>query len=129
MCAMPPTAKRVLCVGNHEDICKLITMWLSLDGFEAATAGGAREALELVARASFDLIVIDDLSPAGTGLELCLALREWAPGTPILLYTIDPFEPSREQAAKAGARELLVHDGDAGKLTAAASRLTDCSSG
>jgi len=40
---MPPTAKGVLGVGNREDICELITTWLSIDGSQAVTAEGARE--------------------------------------------------------------------------------------
>lgn len=126
---MPSTTKRVLCVDDDKDLCELITTWLNLEGFETVTACDAAEALELVSRESFALIILDQKSPAGGVLELCRTLKDRAASTPILLCSGNPFEPGRAQAAEAGARELLVHDGDMSKLVKAVRRLTSDGAG
>jgi CheY-like chemotaxis protein len=122
---MPLTAKRVLCVGENKDTCELITTWLTLEGFEVVTAGDNAEAVERASRERFDLVVIDEPSRAVAALELCRTLRARAPSTLALLISASHYEPTREQAMKAGAQELLVHDGDGGKLKEAVRRLID----
>ncbi len=73
---MPPHAKRILCVDDNEDTCSMLCGLLGLIGCEAATAATAAEALELIASGRFDLYLLDNWLPGGSGVEFCQKIRE-----------------------------------------------------
>lgn len=52
--------KQVLLVDNEEDVLVLLEHTLETEGYETTTAWSGRQALELLARRSFDLVVLDD---------------------------------------------------------------------
>jgi DNA-binding response OmpR family regulator len=119
-----PTPKRVLCVDGDEDTCELLTRLLAAEGYETMTAGRLAEALALVSGGRFDLVIVERTFPDGEGLELCRLLRARDPSTPVLIYSSHPYEPTRDEALSAGARELLFNDGKIEKLAEAVRRLT-----
>ncbi len=52
--------KQVLLVDNEEDVLLLLEHALETEGYETTTAWSGRQALELLARRNFDLVVLDD---------------------------------------------------------------------
>ena len=71
------------------------------------------EALELIARGRFDLYLLDNWLPGGSGVELCREIRRSDPSTPIVFYSGAGLDFEREEALAAGAQAYLVKPGDA----------------
>jgi CheY-like chemotaxis protein len=76
-------------------------------------------ALQAVKQGGIDLVIVDQLMPGfeplGTGLDVCLHLRELFPKLPVILYSGAWFdqEPNRaklEQESKATVVFKEVHD-------------------
>ena len=77
--------RRILAVDDHADMCGLITA--ILENYEVVSAHSKAEAMGRAARNLFDLYLLDYHLPDGTGLELCLLIRNIDQVTPILFVT------------------------------------------
>ena len=120
---MRPHTKRVLCVDDDDDTCSMLCGLLGLVGCEASAAGTAAEALEAIAGGGFNLYLLDNWLPGGSGLELCRKIRETDPSTPIVFYSGADRESEREEALAAGAQAYLVKPGDVAALVETVRRL------
>ncbi|HYM16337.1 MAG TPA: ATP-binding protein [Dehalococcoidia bacterium] len=79
--AEPPPAeaierRRILVVDDEESIQRLLTGVLEMDGHDVRVASNGREALDLVRRQPFDLIITDIKMPVMGGADLHRELRE-----------------------------------------------------
>lgn len=83
-------------------------------GLEAATASNGREALDMLAAARFDLVLMDMHMPQMDGLEATRHLRKTGFTLPIVGLTANAFESDREACLEAG-----MDDHSAKPLTAA----------
>ena len=61
---------RVLLVDDHGDSLEITAKLLRLEGYEVATAGSCREAIQLAQNSRFDVLVTDLGLPDGTGMDL-----------------------------------------------------------
>jgi CheY-like chemotaxis protein len=67
---------RLLIVEDHTDTALMLARLLKASGYRVKTAGTASEALELVEREPFDVLVSDLGLPDATGLELMRKIGE-----------------------------------------------------
>lgn len=102
-----PTKRRILCVDDQADMCSLISTILS--GYEVVSAHSKAEALRLATGGLFDLYLLDYYLPDGTGLELCLLLRDFDDSTPILFVT-DETDLSEQQIQSVNAQGIIRKD-------------------
>jgi DNA-binding NtrC family response regulator len=91
---------------------ELIAAW----GYEAASAADGAEALEMAAAEPPAVVVSDLVMPRLDGLGLLAALRQDAPGTPVILLTGQATVESAVQAMKDGAHDYLSKPVDPGRL-------------
>ena len=89
-----PSKRRILCVDDHEDMC--------------SPAHSKAEALRKATGGLFDLYLLDYYLPDGTGLELCLLIRDFDDSTPILVT--DVAEPGQQQIQSVNAQGLIRKD-------------------
>ncbi|HOB33055.1 MAG TPA: response regulator [Verrucomicrobiota bacterium] len=80
-------AKRILVVDDEPFVCDAVKMMLTLDGHEVYTANSAREALDVFEKDKFDLVITDFAMPVMKGDELAVAIKERAPGQPVIMIT------------------------------------------
>ena len=120
---MAAHARRVLCVEDDEDTCTMLRGLLGLIDCEVTTAATAAEASGLVARGRFDLYLLDNWLPGGSGVELCREIRRSDPSTPIVFYSGAGLDSEREEALAAGAQAYLVKPGDVSLLVETVRRL------
>lgn len=113
---MTPYKKRILCVDDEEDTLHMLCGLLGLVNCEVLTAGTAAEASEMIAEGGFDLYLLDNWLPGGSGAELCRKIRESDPSTPVVFYSGAALDSEREEALAAGAQAYLVKPGDLGLL-------------
>ena len=104
---MPADRKRILCADDNEDTCTMLSALLGRD-YDVETADSIGRALELSRSKQFDLYILDNIFPDGTGLELCRRLREEHPRTPIIFYTGAVFESDKEDGRRAGAQAYVA---------------------
>ena len=103
-------ASRVLIVEDERDIRDLVALHLQRDGYEVTSAGSGEEALAQVRQSPPDLVVLDLMLPAMSGLEVCRRLRQ-EPATatlPILMLTAKADEVDRVVGLELGADDYVV---------------------
>jgi CheY-like chemotaxis protein len=113
---MTPYVKRILYVDDEEETRDMLCGLLGLVNCEVSTAGTMAEALEMIAGGRFDLYLLDNWLPGGSGAELCRRIRESDPHTPVVFYSGASLDSEREEALAAGAQAYLVKPGDLGLL-------------
>ena len=109
---------RVALVDDSESIRRLVRLHLDLDGrFEiVGEAADGFAGIELVARTTPDLLIIDRHMPHLTGVEALPRIREVSPDTAVVLYTSD-FDAGTYQAAiAAGALDVVLKEAPGDEL-------------
>lgn len=84
---------RVLVADDDPDILMLVEMRIVGHGHEVVTAPDGRAAHALLVEGSFDLLVVDNMMPNMTGVELVRELRatpEFADLPIIMISALDP---------------------------------------
>jgi DNA-binding response OmpR family regulator len=69
-------AKRILVVDDDENILSLERTILEQKGFDVTTAAGGNEALELLGKDEFDLVLLDVMMPEVDGFTVCRRIKE-----------------------------------------------------
>ena len=66
---------RILHVEDNADIGDMVAFVLGREGYEVVTARTCRETLDLITERLFDLYLIDNVLPDGSGARLSLRIR------------------------------------------------------
>lgn len=101
------TQPRILLVDDDEAIIVTLTTFLKLSGFDVEVATSGEQALELLAKASPDLIVMDVLMPGMDGRATLRHLRRQGNWTPVILLTRISGTAERIMALEEGADDYL----------------------
>jgi two-component system response regulator MprA len=99
---------RVLVVDDNVDVRDSLQRALGYAGYAVAVAANGTEALQSVASAPVDLIILDVLMPMLNGLDTCRALRNRGDATPVLVLTARDTIDDRVAGLEAGADDYLV---------------------
>ena len=99
---------RILVVEDHIELLMLMRHLLR-QYYQVYIARNGREAIDLIAKTNFDLIISDIMMPEMDGLELTRTLKEDSAHShlPIILLTAKTQEEDREEALKTGADDYL----------------------
>jgi DNA-binding response OmpR family regulator len=68
--------KRILVVDDDENILSLERTILEQKGFDVTTAGGGEEALRVLRKDAFDLVLLDVMMPDKDGFEVCRQIKQ-----------------------------------------------------
>ena len=99
---------RILVVDDEPSVRDALDRALRMDGYRVQLAADGTEALDALAQAPPDAIVLDVLMPAPNGLEVCRRLRAAGDHTPVLMLTARDAVPDRVSGLDAGADDYLV---------------------
>jgi DNA-binding response OmpR family regulator len=113
--------KRILLVEDEEEARELAE--LTLAEYTLICARDFDEGLLTARRGYFDLYILDSWLPKKSGFELCRAVREFDPNTPILFFSAAACERDIEDALRAGALDYLIKPVIPIELMQAVSRL------
>jgi len=93
--------KRVLLVEDNRNLRVTTSRMLGHLGFDVTAAANGTEAVELFRGGGQppDVVVLDALMPGMNGVSVLRALRELAPGVPVVMCSGSPEELSRAEAA------------------------------
>ena len=106
--AVPVTADRILVVDDEPNICRLLQRYLGRLGYEVEIAGSVPEALQLLGRARFDLVLTDLRLPGPSGLDLLVEVRTRSPGTRTILMSAHADVYAAAAAIERGVDQLIV---------------------
>ena len=98
--------KRILCVEDDKDTCELLSILFS--EYEVVFAGSLKEAFSLLENEHFDLYVLDNWLPDGSGIDICRKIHALKPHIPIILTSAVGQKSEIKAALNAGAKEYLV---------------------
>jgi len=115
-----PRAGTVLVVDDQEPNRRLLERLLVADGHVVLTACDGRDAINVVAAAAPDVIVMDIRMPVLDGFDACQALKT-SPETrltPVVLMTGAAERADRVRAIEAGADDFLTKPIDVTELSA-----------
>ena len=98
----------ILVVDDDSKLLKMVRRTLLYDGFAVETAENGVSALQLLARKSADLLVLDWMMPEMDGIELTKILREMGNEIPILMLTARDAVEDRVLGLDAGADDYLM---------------------
>jgi DNA-binding response OmpR family regulator len=98
--------KRILMVEDHEDAWEMVA--LNLPEYKLTFARDFDEGLRLARRGYFDLYILDNWLPSGSGIRLCRLIRVFDPHTPILFYSAAAYQRDIEEGLLSGAQAYLV---------------------
>ena len=85
-----------LYVGHDIDDWSLVAAILENRGFSLRTSKSALNAMELVSKQGFDVVIIDDNLPEMTGVQLAQEIRAVEPSATIILLPGRPQVPATE---------------------------------
>ena len=100
---------RVLVVDDDPEIVTFLSTLLELEGIESSVATSAAAALEQLAQARPDLVLLDIAMPDRDGIDLCKELKR-DPRTaevPVFVVSARPGKDVVERALAAGAEEFI----------------------
>jgi len=98
---------KLLIVDDETDLRDAISENLELCGFEVATSKSGNEAIEILKKSQFDLILSDIRMPDGDGITLLDAVRKTNPKLPVLILMTGYADISSKDCIERGA-QLVV---------------------
>jgi two-component system, OmpR family, response regulator MprA len=109
---------RILVVDDDRAVREALRRALTLGEYEVQGAEDGAQAIELVAQALPDAVVLDVGMPGIDGLEVCRRLRRLGNRVPILMLTARDAVSDRIDGLDAGADDYLVKPFDVDELKA-----------
>ena len=112
---------RFLIVDDHAVVRKGLMKILSdaHGGFQADEASHGQEALALVLRERYDLVLLDITMPGRSGLDVLKEIKSHKPGLPVLMLSMHTEKEYALRALGAGASGYVTKDSAAEELPGA----------
>jgi CheY-like chemotaxis protein len=104
---MATIPKKILVVDDEESIREVMNMGLDKLGYPCTLAKHGKEALEILDREEFPLIITDLKMPEMGGIELCMHIKERNPETVIYAFSGNFTEVEFYKLEKMGFDGLL----------------------
>ena len=101
-------SKHILIVDNEADLCEILKCNFEHEGYFVDTAGSAEEALALLQKQSYHLIILDMMLEGMSGFKMVELLRkEWKNETPIVFLTVRDTETDMLTGFSVGADDYI----------------------
>jgi CheY-like chemotaxis protein len=102
-----PTGHEVLVVDDEPVVLTVLREALRRGGFRVTTAASAEEAIDLMQKRRFDLVLTDKNLPGASGLDVLRAARRLSPAPAIVLITGYSSYDSAVEALDIGAHDYI----------------------
>jgi len=103
---MPKT--NILVVDDEKDICRALNIILSKEGYSVTEAYNGEQAVELLQKQSYDIIMTDIKMDKMDGFEVLKQARTLNPGSSVIMMTAFASVGSAVEAMRAGAADYIT---------------------
>jgi CheY-like chemotaxis protein len=100
--------KAILWVDDEAERLESHRLFLREKGYEVEWALNADDAVEMLRRRTYDIVLLDEQMPGKRGLEAYREIRELAPRLPVVMVTKSEEDATLREAIGADVREYLV---------------------
>jgi CheY-like chemotaxis protein len=105
---MAQPTKSVLWIDDEAELLEPHRIFLRDKGFDVEMATNADDAIEMVRRRPYDLVLLDEQMPGKRGLEAYREIRELDPLLPIVMVTKSEEDATLREAIGVDVRDYLV---------------------
>ena len=98
---------RILLVDDEVITLRITRKYLSEKGFDVEIAGGTSEAVQLLSKQKFDIVIIDITMPALSGFDLIQMMQSFDIETPVIFLSNNDNRWTIEEAYNRGARRFV----------------------
>lgn len=105
---MSEAGETILVVDDDEELRTTIAEILEQEGFTVETAGNADQALAMVEKSRFRLVMLDMIMPGTDGMTAITLIKKIAPKTRIIIITAFSSVQNAVQALRQGADDYLT---------------------
>ena len=98
---------RILVVDDEKSIRITLREFLRAEQYQVETAESAEDAMKILSRKNFDIVLTDVIMPRVTGIELLKSIKEIAPEVEVLIMTGEPTVETASDAVREGALDYL----------------------
>ena len=100
--------RNILVVDDEEDVRLFLQDFLSERELNVLSAGSGEEALEIMAKETPDIVLLDVMMPGMDGLECLERIRKQYPKTTVIMITALNDESRISRAKKLGAYNYIL---------------------
>ena len=97
---------KILIVDDDEELCELVSEYLSVEGFEVACANDGQSGLDRARTGEYDLAILDVMLPRMNGFDVLRKLRETSK-LPVMMLTARGDDMERIVGLEIGADDYL----------------------
>ena len=97
---------RILIVDDEKPICDLIDLNLTAAGYQCRSVQDGLEAIDLIEKENFDLILLDVMLPGADGFDIMEYIRPLK--VPVIFITARDHVRDKVKGLKLGAEDYLV---------------------
>lgn len=115
----------ILIIDDEENLRRLLARVVELEGYTVTQAASVKEALKILERDAFQVVISDVKLPDGNGVELTARIRQEFPGTEIIVLTAYGTIEDGVRAIKNGAFDYLTKGEHQEKIIPLLSKATD----
>ncbi len=101
-------SKSILIVDDEPIVRESIRDWLKDAGYEVATAETGEEALEMMKKQDFSVLILDIRLPGKTGISVLREVKSFKPEIKSIIITAYPTSELAAEAKELGAIDYLI---------------------
>lgn len=120
-----PSKRRVLVLDDEPALCALLSERLTMEGYDCKTCSSGEEALAVMQREPFDVVISDIRMPGMSGMEFLAESHQRHPHSAYVMVTAEDDLRVAIQAMKQGAADYLVKPIQLESLLASVQRALD----
>ena len=106
--------KRILVIDDEVNIRQLYKVELEEEGYHVLLAASGKEALDILERETFDLVMLDIKMPGINGLEILGKIKEMKETIPVIL--ISAYDAYKQDFTSWAAEEYIVKSSDLSEM-------------
>ena len=99
--------EKILVVDDDTNICELLRLYLTKEGYQVTTANDGEEGLEKFNQLKPDMVLLDVMMPRMDGLEVCRRIRKLG-NTPVMMLTAKGEVFDKVLGLELGADDYVV---------------------
>jgi len=99
--------KKIL-IAEDNDSNYILMTYILKKYYQFERAKNGKEAVEMVEKNDYDIVLMDIKMPVMDGLEATKAIKEIRPELPVIALTANAFDSDRQLAMEAGCNDFLA---------------------